>query len=242
MAEIIHVLDHKVQLYQPQNGFRTSFDSVMLAAASKHKTGDVVVDLGSGVGGALFCAAFRVPDAQYIGIEREAEYFELAQKNRELNPFAKKVEFIRADIFDYVASFEKPFADAILMNPPFYNENFTSSPDILKQSAKGFCEDSNLEGWLKVAHKILKSKGHLMLIFPSFGLDVILKFLHQKFGEIEILPLQSKAHTESKRVIVRARKDRHAPLKILPAFIVHEEDGRYTKKADEILRDGKALF
>ncbi|MBU6298376.1 MAG: methyltransferase, partial [Alphaproteobacteria bacterium] len=54
-------------------------------------------------------------------------------------------------------------------------------------------------------------------------------------------PLWPKAGMEAKRVIVQVRKGARRPLGFLPGLILHEADGRYTPKADAILRDGMGL-
>jgi tRNA1(Val) A37 N6-methylase TrmN6 len=242
MAEIIHVLDHKVKLLQPDHGFRTSFDSVFLGAAVPLREEQIILDLGSGVGGALFCAAYRAPQAKYIGVEIEQIYFDLAVQNIALNDFANQVSFIHDDIQNFDPKDGKPYADHVMMNPPFFDEeNFTNSPNILKSNARDL-KSTNLEHWLKAAHRLLKSNGTLTMIFPTFGLDQIISFLNKKFGAIEIIPLWPRAGISAKRVLIRAIKDRHTPLVLRSGIIIHEADGSYTREADMILRDGYPII
>jgi tRNA1(Val) A37 N6-methylase TrmN6 len=241
MPEEIHVLDHKVRLLQPDHGFRTSFDSVMLAAACPVKHGQIVLELGAGVGGALFCVAYRVPDATYVGVEIEQIYYDLAMQNIALNDAAERVSFIHSDLHDFDPNNGKPFADHIIMNPPFFDdEEFTSSPNALKAQAREL-KTTEIEDWLKAAHRLVKSNGSITIIFPTFGLDRILSFLHKKFGAIEIIPIWSRAGQPSKRVIIRAIKDRQTPLKLCAGLVIHNDDGSYTHEADVILRDGAAI-
>lgn len=242
MPELIHVLDHKVKLLQPDQGFRTSFDSVCLAAACPLKAGQRVVELGSGVGGALLAAAYRVPQAEFWGIEREEIYFNLALQNKELNDFEAHVNFIHMDFQNFDPMSGKAYADHIMMNPPFFEEgHFTTSPNALSSAARDL-KDTEIKDWLKAAHRLLKSNGTLTIIFPSFGLDEILSFLHKKFGALEIIPLWSRVGVPAKRVIIRAVKDRKTPLILHAGIIIHEADGTYTHEADMILRDGKAIL
>jgi tRNA1(Val) A37 N6-methylase TrmN6 len=42
-------------------------------------------------------------------------------------------------------------------------------------------------------------------------------------------------------VILQARKGSRAGLRLLPGLALHEADGRYTAKAEAVLRHGKAL-
>ena len=241
MTEVFHVLDHNVRLLQPLDGFRTSFDSVMLGASCPVKHGQTVLELGAGVGGALFCTAYRVPDARYIGVEIDPVYYDLAVQNIALNQFCNDVSFVLSDFQDYNPMGGKPFADHIILNPPFFDEaEFTGSPNELKSQAREL-KTTTIEDWLKAAHRLVKSNGSITIIFPTFGLDRILAYLHKKFGAIEIIPIWSRVGQPSKRVIIRAIKDRQTPLTLHAGIVIHEEDGSYTREADMILRDGVAI-
>lgn len=242
MPELIHILDHKVKLLQPELGFRTSFDSVCLAASCPVKAGERLLDMGTGVGGALFATAFRVPEAHYTGIEIEKIYYDLALRNKELNNFTKNVEIIHVDFQNFDPADGKPYYDHIIMNPPFFdNAKFYGSPNPLASTARDL-KETDIKDWLKAAHRLLKSNGTLTMIFPSFGLDEILSFLHKKFGAIEIIPLWSRVGEPAKRIIIRAIKDRKTPLIVRAGIIIHNVDGTYTKEADEILRDAQPIL
>ena len=94
----IYVLDKKVRLLQPADGFRTSLDSVMLAAACPAQGGERVLDMGCGVGGALFCLLHRVPECYLTGIDIQSLCIELANKNKSLNNNTIRCEFICGDV------------------------------------------------------------------------------------------------------------------------------------------------
>ena len=51
----------------------------------------------------------------------------------------------------------------------------------------------------------------------------------------------NKAGEAAKRVILRVRAGSKAPLQLVPGFVLHERDGRYTQQVDAILREGAAL-
>ena len=79
------------------------------------------------------------------------------------------------------------------------------------------------------------------MINRAEALDEILALLHGRLGEICVWPLYSKPGQAAKRVIVRARKDSRAPLKLAPGLVIHEDDGAYTPAAEAILRGGNCL-
>lgn len=239
----IHVLDKKVRLLQPADGsFRTSLDSVMLAAACPAQKGDHVLDLGCGVGGASFCLTHRLPDIRLIGIEREQVYYDLAQQNAALNHVSDRTGFYCCDIRDFDVP-QKPVFDQVIVNPPFREAgDHTPSPHELRAVAHGHQDkELSLEDWIKVAHALLKNGGGVTIIYPSSRTDRIIRALGKKFGAVEIIPLWPRIGVESKRVIIRAIKDRKTPARIHAGLVLHEEDGSYTEAAEQVLRGGKPL-
>lgn len=238
MADEIYVLDKKVRLLQPDGGFRTSLDSVMLAAAVPIKSNETVLDMGCGVGGASFCLLWRVPEARLSGIDWHQNYVDLAIQNNALNDH--QAVFSAADIRSYQP--ENLF-DHVMMNPPYFEAGkHMPSPDPARAQANGHQdEDLSLDDWIKAAHRLVKSNGSFTIIYPSAGVDKIIKAMGKRFGAIEIIPLWQRAGHEARRVIIRAVKDRLTPTRILPGVLLHEEDGGYTKAADLILRNGNRI-
>ena len=234
----IYVLDKKVRLLQPDGGFRTSLDSVMLAAAVPAKSGDTVLDAGCGVGGASFCLLWRVPDISLTGVDWHDDYVDLARHNNELNN--AHADFLSADIRNYQP--EKTF-DLVMMNPPYFEAGkHTPSPDEARAKANGHQdEDLTLDEWIKAAHRLVKSNGSITIIYPASGTDKIIKAMGKKFGAVEIIPLWQRAGQEARRVIIRAIKDRQTPARILPGLTLHKEDGSYTVEADAVLRNGNKI-
>lgn len=237
----IHVLDHKVQLLQPEKGgFRTSLDSVLVAAACPAKAGDSVLDAGCGVGGAAFCLLWRVPHINLTGVDAQADMVTLAQKNAALNK--RDAHFITADIRDFAGTQERAF-NHVLCNPPYLDAGtYTQSPNAQKAPAMGHAgTDVTLEDWVLCAHRVLKSNGTFTLIHRAEYLDKILQALGRKFGATEIYLFYSYAGEAANRVIVRTIKDRKSPLVIHAPIILHQQNGAYTQEADALLKDGAAL-
>ena len=99
----------------------------------------------------------------------------------------------------------------------------------------------DLAAWLRFAITMLRPKGTLVMIHRADRLDDLLAALQGKVGEIVLFPLWPKTNRPAKRVLIRARKAMQTPLSLLPGLVLHEEDGRYTAAADQVLRDGAGL-
>lgn len=236
----IHVLDHKVRLLQPEKGFRTSLDSVFLAALCPANRGDSVLDMGSGVGGAAFCLLWRVPQCHVTGVEIQPSHVELARHNIALNKREGHAEFVASDIaaFNATQSF-----DHVICNPP-YLEAGTYTPSSSEERAMALGHDgreTTLKDWIDAGFRNLKSGGSLSMIHRADMVDKIITGLGKRFGAIEIIPLYPRLGEEAKRVMVRAIKDRKTPARLHAGIILHEADGAYTEVADGILRDGAAI-
>jgi tRNA1(Val) A37 N6-methylase TrmN6 len=239
----IHVLDKKLRLLQPEQGFRTSLDTIMLAAACPAKNGQSVLDAGCGVGAAGFCVLERLKDLHLFGVDIDADFIAMAVKNIELNNFdPNQIDFACEDI-DLYRRHDKPVFDHIISNPPYMNAGeYMTSPHAKKAIAIGHQDDGlTLEKWVKALHRLVKPKGSVTIIHRADYTDQIIKAFAHRFGAVEIIPLWPKQGIEAKRVIIRARKDRKDPCKILPGIIVHEDNGEYTQRADDILR-GRAII
>ncbi|PZO88280.1 MAG: methyltransferase [Micavibrio aeruginosavorus] len=242
MAETpeIHVLDHKVRLLQAAGGFRTSMDSVFLAAACKAQAGARVLDLGAGVGGASFCLLWRVADSRLTGVEIQENHALLARENIALNGMEGRAEFVCADIRAYAA--ETPF-DHVICNPPYLEAGtYTQAASLERATALGHRdEDVTLDDWIKAGFRNLRSGGSFTMIQRADKVDRIIQSIGRKFGAVEIIPLYPRPGEEAKRVIVRAVKDRKTPARLHAGIILHNEDGSDTEAARAILRDGAPI-
>jgi len=243
--EEIYVLNKRVKLRHPAGGFRTSLDSVMLAAACPAKEGQNILDLGCGVGGAGLCVLTRVPDATLTGIDIQEDLISLAIQNAKANSLTPRTEFLLSSVLDYEKLNKEgngmPF-EHVICNPPYQESGERlSSPSTAKETAHAHQEDVNLQDWVNCAVRNLKSKGSLTVIHRADMIDKIIKALdnskgENRFGGTEIIPLWPKQGVPAKRVIIRTYRDSRAPAIIHPGIVLHNENGDYTEEAEGILR------
>lgn len=237
----IYVLNKRLKLLHTEKGFKTSIDSVLLAASCPAKAGEKLLDMGCGVGGAGFCVLTRVDGVKLTGVDIQKDHIELANRNAVVNMMQDNAEFIVSDIRQYRA--EKEFHH-IICNPPYLEAGaHLRSPHEEKATAMGHEDkDLSVEDWINTAHFCLKSNGSLSMIHRADKIDKIILSLGKRFGAVEIYPLWPKFGENAKRVIIRAIKDRKSPAIIHSGLILHQDDGSYTAEAEKILRQAKELF
>lgn len=239
-ADIIEttLLRGKVKLLQPKTGFHASLDSVFLGAAVPTKNHWKILDIGCGVGSAGLCVLARNPDISLTGLDIQEDLVDLAHQNVSLNGWRKQCRFFAADLRHEKVIQDNEF-NIVMTNPP-YHEGGTHTPSPRKMKALSHGEEASgatFENWVKYAHRKLKQGGNLVLIHRADRLDKIILTLEQRrwFGSLEIFPLWSHEGEDAKRVIIRARKERYAPMALKQGMIVHETNGKYTTDAERVL-------
>lgn len=218
-------------------------DSILLAAACPVVTGEKILDMGCGVGGAGLCVLARVAGVDLTGVEIQKDHADLAEYNAAAHNFAEQTDFITMDIRDYRE--EKAFHH-VICNPPYLEaEKHLRSPSDEKATAMGHGDNKmTVKDWIDTAHFCLKSKGSLTMIHRADHLDKIIIGLGKRFGALEIFPFWPRQGEQASRVIVRAYKDRYSSMKMHAGLALHgEKDNRnYTAQTEKILRDGERLF
>ncbi len=236
MNKSIYVLDKRIQIIQPENGFKTSIDAVLLAAACRAKAGDHVLDMGCGVGSSALCLLKRVDGTRLSGFDTQGDHVDIALENARVNGL--EANFVAADVRNFDGG---PF-DHVICNPP-YNDagGHVRSPSKEKALAMGHLETS-LQDWLDRANRLLKHGGTLTMIHKADQVDQIIKGLKNRFGAIEIFPVFPKNGQMAKRVIIRAVRNSRTPAMIHQGIVLHQDGGAYTPEAENILRDMAAIL
>jgi tRNA1(Val) A37 N6-methylase TrmN6 len=244
-------LGGKVEAVQPQQGHhRAGLEAVLLSAAIEADFAGTVVDLGAGVGVAGMAIAARCPDANVILVERDPEAIACCREAlvRPANGgFAARVSVVVTDIAApeserATAGLGRAIADAVVMNPPFHDaDDGTASPNAARAAAHVLA-DSGLEPWLRAAASVLKPGGRLIVIFRADRLEPLLAALVGRFGAAAVLPIHPRADAPAHRVLIEAEKGSRAPLRILPALVLHPDAGNaYLPSLERILRQGASL-
>lgn len=239
-----YLLDKRIKIFQPVNGYRASTDAVFLSSLLDEKNikeGAKVLDVGSGTGAISLCIASRLKNKNIdiIGLDIQKDLIELSNYSAKENGFD---EFLKYEYFDIRAkrsSFGGIF-DFVITNPP-YSDHDMPSPNQSKKIAHNH-QDFNLTEWILFCLKVLKPKGYILLINRAEAINEILNTLNGKAGNIKILPIYSKQNQVAKRVGIIAQKTSKSITQILPPFYTHNEDGTYTDKAESILRKGLGYF
>jgi tRNA1(Val) A37 N6-methylase TrmN6 len=239
-------LGGRLNIVQPRGGHRAGSDAVFLAAAVPAKSGERVLDAGSGVGVAGLCLLARVPGIAVTAVEIDAGLGALAAENAARNGFSAKFEVVTADVTSpgkalAAAGLKAESYDHVIANPPFHAEGKVRvAPDAARASAHVMSQ-GGLSAWVRFFAAMAKPGALLTLIHRPDCLGELLELLDGRFGDIAVLPLFAKQDEPATRIIVQAKKGSRAGLSLLQGPVLHDQDGRYTDEAEAVLRGGEAL-
>ena len=238
-----YLLNKRVKIFQPTDGYRAAIDAVFLAAmvdAKKIKEGMKIIDVGSGTGAVSLCLAERLKEKkiEITGLEIQEELVELSNLSATSNGF----DFLHYELCDIREknNDKAGLFDFVVTNPP-YSDHDMPSPNESKKQAHNM-ESFDLSKWVSACLKMLKPKGFIALINRTEALNEILRAMHNRAGNIQILPLYSKEGQTAKRILILAQKGSRAPTKILPPLYTHDNEGNYSKEAEKILWQAQGYF
>jgi tRNA1(Val) A37 N6-methylase TrmN6 len=229
------VLGGRIALRQPARGYRAGVDAALLAAACDARPGEAVIDAGCGVGAVMLAAAMRRPGVRFVGVERDAAALALARKNIAANDLDDHAEVIEGDVAAPGARCETRF-DAALSNPPFFDDRGAlRGPHPAKEGA--FIAEAGLAAWIGYLLRVVRDGGTITVIHRADRLADLLALLAAKAGSFQIRPVHPHADEPAGRVLVRAIRGGRAPLRLLPALVLHQRGGaKHTAEAEAILR------
>lgn len=234
------LLGGRVRYRQPEAGFRSGIEPVLLAAVVPATPAARVLEAGTGAGAGLLCLAARVPGVRGIGVERDPALAALAGWNFVANGFTA-LTVVAADIDSpepgLIAGerFDHAFA-----NPPWHPATGTAPGHPARTAAKRGGEE--LGAWVAALAGRLRPRGTLSLVLPAAQVPQALAAAAAAHSGAPLLfPLWPKQGRAAKLVLLRVTRGARGPFRLLAGLVLHREDGRFTEAAEAILRDGAAL-
>ncbi len=164
----------KLELFQPDKGYRYNIDSMLISRFCNFKPGELVCDLGTGVGLIGILALTRGGVKKVFGVEVQQELADYAEKNISHFSLESQFELIVTNWKEIKKHLAPKSVDVVVSNPPYRK---SSTGKIPKQSSKAIAKNEilgSLEDLLKAALYLMKPKARLLLIYPTLRLEDVI--------------------------------------------------------------------
>jgi tRNA1(Val) A37 N6-methylase TrmN6 len=213
-------------LYQPTSGYCYNSDSIFLYDfISLFKPKGKLLDVGCGVGiVSLLISRDFVLETTII--DKQESMLQYAKHNFALNGIKTS-----AYLGDFISFEPDELFDIVVSNPPFYDSRVTQSENTHLNIAR-YAHHLPFDLFAQKVKKILKPRGWFIFCYDAKQIDILLKELRNSNLNPEVIQfVHSKIDRESKLVMIAARMNSKSMTKILPPFIVFNEDSSYQKAA-----------
>ena len=186
------------KIKQDKCAMKIGTDGVLLGAwASLENQPFSILDIGAGTGVIALMLAQRSFAELIDALEIEENAYEQCVDNFENSDWGDRLFCYHAALDEFAEEMEGETYDLIISNPPFYDENFTSTEE--NRNLARFTEALPFEDLVKYSAQLLAEKGKFCTIIP-----------HK--NEEEFIQLASKEKLFPQK-ITRVRGHKNSPIK-----------------------------
>ena len=213
-----------LQIIQDPKRFCFGMDAVLLSDFAKVRTGEKVLDLGTGTGILPILLAGKTKGQHFTGLEIQPESAEMARRSVAYNHLEEKIEIVTGDIKEVGRLFQPAFFDVITVNPPYMADQCgIQNPQDAKAIARHeiLC---NLEDIFRESKKLLpEGKGRFYMVHRPVRLaEILLKMSQSHIEPKRIQLVHPYVDKEPVMVLIEGRSGARPGVRIEPPLILHE--------------------
>lgn len=212
--ELNDLYDYGYKIYQNQNYFKFSLDSILLADFIKINYKDHrLLDLCTGNAPLPIILSSKIKEI--YAFELQKEIYELAKTSLDLNNI-QNVKLINDDIKNYSTYLQEKI-DIVTCNPPYfkYTEESLINQNMIKSIARHEIKIT-LEEIIKISSNILKDKGKFYIVYRTERLIELVHLLKKyNFGIKEIQCCYNNPSSDCSIILISATKNGKDNIKIL---------------------------
>ena len=216
------------QIIQDTGRFCFGMDAVLLTGFAKIKSGERVLDMGTGTGIIPILLEAKTKAAHFTALEIQAESADMAERSVKINGLEEKIAVVQGDIKEAGLLFGAASFDVVTTNPPYMiGEHGLKNPDEAKAIARHevLC---TLEDVVREAAKVLKSSGRFYMVHRPFRLAEIIRTLSAYGLELKRLQfVHPYIDKEPNMVLLECMKGAKPRVTVEPPIVVFKEPGVY---------------
>ena len=232
------LLDLDLCIYQDNDWFKFSLDSVLLAHfVTVNLRTKMIMDLACGNAPIPMLLTYR-SSAKIYGVEYQNCVYELGKKSIMENHLEDRIHLLNANVCDIDEMFFSDSFDVVTCNPPYFRVNKESY--LNENSVKSIARHElylKLDDVLKQASYLLKNGGVFAMVHRTERMVEILDvFRKYNIEPKKIRFVYPKVGRDSDLFLIEGIKNGRSGLKMLSPLIIHTSNNNYTKEVQDILR------
>jgi tRNA1Val (adenine37-N6)-methyltransferase len=219
-----------VSLVQPDKGNRFTLDSLLLADFCRIKPRDNVLEPGTGTGIVSILLAKKFPHIYITAVEIQPEAAACCRLNIVQNGLNDRITLLEQHIAQLKKLLRSSSLDVIVANPPYTRSGSgRQSPQTGRLVARHE-HLASLDAWFDL-QVFLKNKGKYILVFPADRFaDVIMSLRTHKLEPKRVRFVHPHEGSAANIVLIEAVKSGGPGMNVLPPFILHEQDNRFSQE------------
>lgn len=226
----------KIKIFQDDDMFSFSLDSMLLADFIDCKGAKRIIDLGCGNAPIPLFLTLKT-EAKVVGVEIQKQVYDLAVKSVEYNGFNEQIEIVNSDLKGIYKITGANSFDIVSSNPPYFK--YDKSSIINKNDYLTIARHevlASLDDIVNEAKKLLIDGGKFYMVHRCNRLsDVINTLTTHKFGIKKIRMIYPKeTDSEALSFVIEARKNKASDIKVIKPIVVLDKDGNYTEEVRKI--------
>ena len=221
----------QIHVKQSKAGYRFSIDAVILANHAIPRSGEKVLDLGTGCGIISLILAYRQPDITIYGVEVQAKLAELAIANVRDNQLEDRITVICTDMKLLKPAMTSGPVDLVVCNPPFRRYGSGRlNPDEQRAIARHEIKAS-LGDIIQTSRRVLRKAGRLILIHTAGRMiDALVQMRTDGIEPKFIRMIHSRKSLEATLIVIEGIKGGRPGVKIAPPLFVYDQGNEYTQE------------
>ncbi len=235
MERIDDLQRNGLKIIQDTGRFCFGMDAVLLSGFAKAKTGEKVLDMGTGTGILPLLMSAKTDAEHFSALEIQPESADMARRSVAMNDLSDKIDIVTGDIKEASRIFGRASFDVVTVNPPYMT---AGHGEVNPADAKAIARHEvlcTLEDVVREAAAVLKTNGRLYMVHKPFRLAEIFGVMQKyKLEPKELRVVHPYADKEPNMVLVGAVKGGKSGIKIAPPLIIFSEKDVYS---EEIKRD-----
>ncbi len=224
-----------LRILQKRQGFRYGMDSVLLADFARVDPGAPYADFGTGTGILPLLLRGRGKGGVCHAFEIRPEMAEMAARSMALNGLEGTVTVHAADVREAASVLGPCSVAAVVCNPPYGLPGTTLHNPAPETDAARHLDAEGLLPWFRAAHRVLRGKGRLSVVFPAPRMLEVMDLMREaRLTPKRFRLVYPRADRPANLALIEAVKDGRPMLHPEPPLIVYEADGRMTPELRRI--------